>query len=463
MECVKERSDLSELTHSAESCACRGRLVTDREDLSGAQGAPGGASVQRGDLLPSAGAVEPCSFAVFIACDQLDLCFRDAGCSGSPDRDAHSQHRSPSRGVRDLELSSQRFGDRSQQREPDPQMEGAVGLLYALLSRHGLFPRIPVRGGVAHPDSERIVQISVEIDELAPSTLKATADMITGGQTGGLMDLLEDPPSEVEAPDALWRRVDRKETVHNVLDYQPVDYLTLDRMIARIWEVSAGPMLDRLLESDSRPERLSLLERLERIGPDIGPAIMERLDEGPWYRLRNLLNLLTRLPELPDGFSPWDYLDHDDPRVRREAYAIALSRDEFRKKALLRALDDSDSLVIEQALEIIQNRCPKDLIPHLVAMIQDPDCTPRIRVTCIRCLGSSRSPEALNALCDLVWYKKWLIVNTLAPKSATMLTALDVLAKSWSRDPQAIPIVRKARQSSDPQIQAIVRKTGAAR
>jgi hypothetical protein len=44
-----------------------------------------------------------------------------------------------------------------------------------------------------------------------------------------------------------------------------------------------------------------------------------------------------------------------------------------------------------------------------------------------------------------------------------MLTALDVLAKSWSRDPRAIPIVRKAQQSSDPQIQAIVRTTGAAR
>ena len=148
------------------------------------------------------------------------------------------------------------------------------------------------------------------------------------------MNLLEDAPTQVEAPDALWLRVDRKDTVHHVLDYQPVDYLTLDRVITRIWEVAAGPMLDRMLDSDSRTERMSLMERLERLGPDIGPAILERLDDGPWYRLRNLLNLLGRLPVLPDEFSPWDYIDHSDPRVRREAYAIALDREAYRDQAI---------------------------------------------------------------------------------------------------------------------------------
>jgi len=126
-------------------------------------------------------------------------------------------------------------------------------------------------------DAERILQISLEIDEAAPAppTLKATADMISSGQTGSLMDLLENAPARVAATENLWHRVDRKDTVVNVLDYQPVDYSTLDRVITRIWDDAAGPMLDRMLDSDSRMERISLLERLERLGPDIGPAIVE--------------------------------------------------------------------------------------------------------------------------------------------------------------------------------------------
>jgi len=312
------------------------------------------------------------------------------------------------------------------------------------------------------PDAERIVQISVEIDEMAPTTLRATTDMIAEGQTGGLMNILEDAPSVAEAPEALWLRVDRKDTVSNVLDYQPVDYLTLDRVITRIWEVAAGPMLDRMLDSDSRTERMSLLERLERLGPDIGPAILERLDDGPWFRVRNLLKLLGRFPELPDGFSPWTYIDHNDPRVRREAYAIALDREAYRDRAIRQALEDPDSLVIELALEIIMNRCPHELIPNLVAMIHDPASSSRIKLACIRCMGSSRSAEALDALCSLVWYRKWLILNSLTPKSATMLAALSVLTQSWRHEPRAIQVLRLAQRSSDPQIQAVVRSTGAA-
>ncbi len=307
------------------------------------------------------------------------------------------------------------------------------------------------------PDDERIVQISLEIDETAPPTLKATANLITGGRTGGLMDMLDNSPENTAATGALWGRVDRRETVSHLLNYRPVDYPTLDRMIARIWVESAAPILDNLLESESRSERFTLLERLSQFGPEIGPLIVERLADTRWYRIRNLLTLLGRLPELPDGFSLEPYLDHPEPRVRREAARIALNLGGGRVRAILRTLEDEDHLVIEQGLEAARRGCPPEAVPVILALIGDPEYYARLRILAIRALATTRSPEVFKALMDLVWIRRLWFWNTLAPKSAIMLEALAAIARTWRHEPRARAMLAVALRSPDPQIRAVAR------
>jgi hypothetical protein len=50
--------------------------------------------------------------------------------------------------------------------------------------------------------------------------------------------------------------------------------------------------------------------------------LVERLEAAPWYVQRNLLALLSSLPEIPAEFSLEPYSNHDDARVRREALKL---------------------------------------------------------------------------------------------------------------------------------------------
>jgi hypothetical protein len=307
------------------------------------------------------------------------------------------------------------------------------------------------------PDSERIVQISLELDETAPPTLKATADLISGGRTGALLDILDDAPTGAVTAQDLWQRVDRKDTVGCLLRHRPVDYRTLDRMINRIWVESAGPMLDSLLESESRLERLTLLDCLSRIGPEIGPLILERLDDPHWYRIRNLLSLLGQLPTLPEGFSPEPYLDHTDARVRREAFQIALTQRIGGAGIVIRALGDPDSLVVEKGLLAARRNASPEIVNLLIGLVSDPGRSVRLRILGLRALGSVRSPAAFATLRELVWERRWPFRRTLAAKSALMLEALATIARNWHREPGAQPLLAAARRSSDPQIRAVAR------
>ncbi len=308
------------------------------------------------------------------------------------------------------------------------------------------------------PDSARIVQISLELDETAPPTLKATTDMIKGGRTGTLLDILDDAPAgaAVAAP-ALWKWVDRKDTVSHLLRHRPVDYQSLDRMVNRIWVESAGPMLDGLLESESRLERLALLDCLAQIGSEIGPLIVERLDDSHWYRIRNLLSLLGRLPTLPDGFSPQPYFKHSEPRVRREAFQIALSHRVGGPGTVLQALDDPDPVVIEKGLLAARKNPSPAIVNLLIGIVGDPESSVRLRLLALRALATVRSPIAFETMRALVWERRWPFRHTLADKSALMLEALATIARTWRREPQAQPLLAAARRSSDPQIRAVAR------
>ena len=308
------------------------------------------------------------------------------------------------------------------------------------------------------PDSERIIQISLELDETAPPTLKATADLITGGRTAALLDILDDAPAgaATSAP-ALWQRVDRKESVSNLLRHRPVDYRSLDRMINRIWVDSAGPMLDSLLESESRLERLTLLDCLSQIGAEIGPLILERLDDSRWFRIRNLLSLLGRLPVLPDGFSPQAYFDHSEPRVRREAFQIALSHRMGGPETVLRALEDPDPLVVEKGLLAARQNFSPTIMDLLIGIVGDPGCSVRLRLLALRALATVHSPIAFETMRTLVWERRWPFRRALAAKSALMLEALAAIARTWHREPRAQPLLAAARRASDPQIRAVAR------
>jgi hypothetical protein len=116
--------------------------------------------------------------------------------------------------------------------------------------------------------------------------------------------------------------------------------------------------------------------------------------------------------------------------------------------------------VLELALKSLQNRCPKEMVPYLITKVRDPGSLIKIKTACIRSLAASREPEAFEVLLELVWRRRWLLRNSLAPKSATMLAALAGIARHWPREPRTTRLLQSALRSSDAQIQTVARTGG---
>ncbi|RJP19928.1 MAG: HEAT repeat domain-containing protein [Deltaproteobacteria bacterium] len=99
----------------------------------------------------------------------------------------------------------------------------------------------------------------------------------------------------------------------------PEEKEEVGEILASFVEVSIGDFLDRLLMEPGQSNRRVLLSLAFRFDRRAIPAIRERLGNPQWYYVRNLCLILGQIggPEVsPDLIR---LLDHDDPRVRREA------------------------------------------------------------------------------------------------------------------------------------------------
>jgi len=82
---------------------------------------------------------------------------------------------------------------------------------------------------------------------------------------------------------------------------------------------SAAPLLDRLLEEPDKGMRRVLLSLLVRIGEPAVPSIVERLQDLPWYFLRNLCFILGEIGASATVPGLVRMLSNKEHRVRREA------------------------------------------------------------------------------------------------------------------------------------------------
>jgi len=153
-----------------------------------------------------------------------------------------------------------------------------------------------------------------------------------------------------------------------VLSLSPVDLTLLDRLIARLGDAAADPLLDVLAEAESRQARRAILDRLQRLGEALVPKLIPRLADERWYVLRNVLFLAAEMPYPPAGLNAVAFRQHPDQRVRREAYRIL-----FKDPAVLAKLTAFDGQLIDGHAPFITGR---DLEAYIGAGIStDHECT----------------------------------------------------------------------------------------
>jgi hypothetical protein len=312
------------------------------------------------------------------------------------------------------------------------------------------FPRIA-------PEPERVLKLALESGILEQGTLAAADRMIALRQVAPLLALLETVPENDPIARALTARVFQPGTVRAVLEGSPVDLEVLDRLVPAAGIDAAPVLLDGLAESRDRRVRLALLDLLARYGGAVGPLAADRMDGMPWYVQRNLLALLGRLPDRPMRYTPPGMLAHRDPRVRHEALALAIADAGLRNRGLAEALESSYEPSLRLAFRTLQEHCPPEFVPRLIARAADQAFDPDLRAAAIAALAPVSDPVVLRVLRRLVVARGITALGRLAPKSPPMLAALRGLAAHWHSHPKVVPLLEAARQSRDPEIRSAAR------
>ncbi len=317
------------------------------------------------------------------------------------------------------------------------------------------------RSWIEEPQAERVVQIGLEVDEVRGAPRRAASAMLEDGRIAELLDLLEGAPTSGQAKESLWGLVARPEQVRRLLQGDPPDFGSLDRIVPHVGLPAVDPMLDALVAASSRSTRRELFNRLAAMGPAVGPVAVERLSDDRWYARRNMLALLDRLEELPQGFSPALYLKDPEPRVRREAVKLALRFNSLRDTAIAVALNSEDERTIATGLAAAAQGCPDHVFSDVIRHVLDERLGSATRVNGVRALAARGGTRAAKTLAQLTWVRRWLFWHGLPPKSPVMLEALRALAFTAApTDPTLGKILSRARRSADPDVREAATREG---
>jgi HEAT repeat protein len=299
--------------------------------------------------------------------------------------------------------------------------------------------------------------MAIEVDAVGGAVWNAVSLMVNRGSLTELMELLKLAPKENEVPRQISRHVATPTLLRSVLRTEPVDFDVVERLAESMGLDGARLLLDELAESESRAVRHGIFDRLAKMGVEIGPLVIERLNDKRWYVERNLLALLAEIEYWPDNFSLDSYIAHDELRIRREAIRYLLKIPGQRDQAILSALKQPDMILVRAGLMAVSDYGSEAAVPVIAKRIGEPDFPADLRIIAIRLLQRSKSTLALEALLRLVDGGKSLLNKPrLAETTPEMLTALGVLHSTWPRERRAAVFLEAARKSKSPEVRATV-------
>jgi len=302
-----------------------------------------------------------------------------------------------------------------------------------------------------HPaEAIRLVQMSLETDTVGDTVWAALEEVVREGQASDVMKLVEDRNVAEDIQEHYWAHLATPANMRILLNNEPRDTEVVERLLDRMGMAAAEPMLESLEVADNRTMRRRLLTRLGRLGPAIGPMLIERLPPAPWYVQRNLLALLAALPEIPADFTPAPYAENDDPRVRREALKLMLRIPGQRDEAILAALGDDDDANLRIGMAAALEGCPPAAVPRLMGLLNDRRLSSEIRAQAIRVLGTIRTPATRDWLVEHALTRpSWFRRRRLLPRTPELVAVVGTLARSFRQDPNAQLVLRLASESSD--------------
>jgi hypothetical protein len=295
--------------------------------------------------------------------------------------------------------------------------------------------------------------MALELGCVGPAVYAAADALLARKELNRIAQLLETMP-RTAASEAIWSHVATPERLVEELAATPMDHDAVAILVNRIGSSATNSLLDRLASAEDRSTRATVLKQLLAIGPSVGGPAVARLPDAPWYVQRNILVLIGRLGQWPNGFSPMSFAENSDPRIRREAIKLLLESPRHTTEGILLGLRDPDSGIATLAATSALESCPPAALPLLERITVDVERAPELRAITLRILARTRAPEALSLLLALAMTRRLWFSRRLAPKSPVLLSALAALASHWPENPSATVVLSMAQRHADPEIRA---------
>jgi hypothetical protein len=320
----------------------------------------------------------------------------------------------------------------------------------------------PARAVEDH-ETARLVLMALEIDEFGEDARASAQQLIDQGDIAALLAWADVAPGRTAA-DALREMVYSPRTVTSVLLREPLDHTAARALLASLGPVAAPALLDVLRDAQSRATRRLVYDRLREFGAGLAPLLLPRLDNAPWYVVRNLLALL-RDTALADGATIdtasatlFGFLSHPHEQVRVESLRLLAGDAATRDRALRRSLDDPSPRVIGVAIELLaaddgasrRSLLSPDLVRRLLRVLETTtDEEQQCRI--VRALSDASPAAAVRDQLVGFTTRKTLVLRrvVLADVSSVMLAAVDVLARRYANDPKVTVILDLAKAHDD--------------
>jgi len=334
-------------------------------------------------------------------------------------------------------------------------------------------------------EPERLVQMGLELSVGGPRFDVALDAMLNSARFEQLLTLMDNAPNP-DFADSVWAYLDSHDILWAALGEARIDMAVLDRIVRRKGMSAIEPILDVAERTKDARLREQLLDMLIKLGDEVGPFLVRRIDASRSDIRREYFLLLGKLPSVPVGFEGSKYLLHADALVRREAVRLLLKFVETREQAIVAGIGDSDDRAVFMALTAAQEGgCPPKGVDVVRQRIAKGDLDSSLMTLAIRILaaadsgagpmlqGKGRTSQMLRAVAvdtnpaaTAAAGKKtfdWLVSKVaarsrfrrklqLAEKSPEMLASLGALAAYWGGDPDVQEIIQLVLKSNDPEL-----------
>ena len=164
-------------------------------------------------------------------------------------------------------------------------------------------------------------------------------------------------------------------------------------------------LLDALSEESNTSTRRFIISLVASVGSEAVDHIANRLHDGSWYVVRNMLYLLRECKGRNRARTVRSFLEHEEPLVRLEALRTLLSFQDPEAGSCLKKFLRSDEFQLKNgAVRLAGAYRTRYAVPHLVRLLRETDITGKgfhFGKRIVRALGRIGDSRALPHFVDV--------------------------------------------------------------